>query len=226
MKTISTTAIVAVMTAAIGLGAMAPAMAQDAGQIQVQRHMHQKGDGPDRQFGNDGGRRFGGPGLLGGLLNFGRDGEMIEIALVRLSHKIELTDEQKALLETFKTDALAAQADFAGVLDTIRPAAPAEGATTPERPDMAAQLDKRIALESAHVAALTAVQPSFEAFFNSLTDAQKAELVPQRGERMGMQGHQGKGPGMHRPGAPGAPAQLDAPAAPGADQADPAAVGG
>jgi hypothetical protein len=52
------------------------------------------------------------------------------------------------------------------------------------------------------------VQPAFTAFFDSLTDEQKAELLPERGEHMaGMGKHQG-GFGQHggmgqRPMGPG-----------------------
>ncbi len=187
MKTITTTAIVALMAASIGLSAAAPAMAQQ-GMPNMQRHMHQQGEGPNRHFGNDGPRRpmMARTGMFGGLLSFGRTSERLEIALVRLSHRIELTDAQKPLLDSFKTAALAAQADYAEALAAARPARTA-GA---ERPDIADRLGTRIAVEKAHLDALTAVQPTFEAFFASLTDAQKANLMPQRRPHMGWQ--QGK----------------------------------
>ena len=203
MKTISTTAIVAVMTATLGLSAVAPAMAQQAGPRHQQNHLQQQpGEGPGRHLQRPAENGPGRGGMLGGLLDFGRDGENIEVALVRLSHRIELTDEQKTLLETFKTAALAAQADFATAVAAVRPAAPAAG-ETPERPDVVARLDQRITMEKAHVEALTAVQPSFEAFFTSLTDEQKAQLMPQREQHMGWQGQHGKRP------MPGHPEELD-----------------
>jgi hypothetical protein len=207
MKTISTTAIVALMTVSVGLAAAAPAMAQE-GHGRIHQHQ-QQGNGPDQHGqrpGNDGPGRGG---MLGGLLDFGRDSERLEVSLVRLAHRIDLTDEQKTLLETFKTAALAAQSDFSDVLDAARPT----GGTAPtERPDVVARLNQRIALEKAHVDALTAVQPSFEAFIGSLTDAQKAELMPQRNQRTGWQGqnnHQGPmGPHGKRP-MPGQADELD-----------------
>jgi hypothetical protein len=210
MKTISTTAIVAMMITTIGLGAVAPAMAQQGGQQPPARHhMHNQGDGAHRQFNQDGPRhnapRAGG--MLGGLLDFSRGGENIEIALVRLSHRVDLTDEQKTLLETYKTAALTAQSEFAATLASLRPA---PGAAPAERPNVADRLTARITLEKAHVDALTAVQPSFTALFDSLTDEQKAKLMPQRQQRMGWGHHRnGNGNGMH---APQAPAALDAPA--------------
>ena len=220
MKTISTTAIVALMTVSVGLAAAAPAMAQQA-QPGFQQHMqHQGGDANDH--GNTMRPDRDGAGL-GGLLAFGRDSQRLEIALVRLAHTIELTDAQKTLLESFKTAALSAQADFTKVVDAGRPAAPAAGAAPAQRPDIVARLDQRIALEAAHVAALTAVQPSFQAFITSLTDAQKAQLMPQHEQRSGWQGQRHQGPmGQHgkrpmagqidAPGAPPAPADETAPA--------------
>ncbi|HTN64538.1 MAG TPA: Spy/CpxP family protein refolding chaperone [Devosia sp.] len=205
MKTISTTAIVALMTISAGLTAAAPAMAQDAqprAQQQQHQQLHRPGDGPGRhmtqqRLGNNGPGRGG---MLGGLLDFGRDGENIEVAVVRLAHRIELTDAQKTLLDAFKTAALSAQADFASAVDAVRPAA---GTTPTERPDIVARLAQRITMEKAHVEALSAVQPSFEAFFTSLTDAQKGELMPQRNQRTGWQG---KRP---RPGQDGTEAPAD-----------------
>ncbi|MDB5529024.1 MAG: hypothetical protein JWR51_2127 [Devosia sp.] len=217
MKTISATAIVALMTVSVGLAAAAPAMAQQA-QPRFQQHMQHQGWGGNNQ-GNTMRPNRDGAGL-GGLLAFGRDSERLEIALVRLTHAIDLTDEQKTLLESFKTDALAAQADFTKVVEANRPDAPAAGAPR-QRPDIVARLDQRIALEQAHVAALTAVQPSFQAFIASLTDEQKAQLMPQREERTGWQGQrhqgpmgqQGQGPMGHHGKRP-MPGQLDAPGAP------------
>ncbi len=48
-------------------------------------------------------------------------------------------------------------------------------------PYVAQRLETRIAVEKAHKQALEAVQPSVAAFFDSLTDEQKAELMPRSG---------------------------------------------
>lgn len=204
MKTISTTAIVALMTATIGLGAVAPALAQDAGAAApaAQAQPADPSQAGERGFRNGPGMRQG-----GGLFDFRGGGEAIEIAIVRLSHAIELTDEQTVLLEALKADALAAAAAFETATEGLRPTPPAEGETA-ERPDISERFDNRIAIETAHLAALQAVQPAFTAFFDSLTDEQKAELLPERGEHMaGMGKHQG-GFGQHggmgqRPMGPG-----------------------
>jgi hypothetical protein len=208
MKTISTTAIVALMTTSLGFAAVAPAMAQPA-PVHKQFHM-QRGEGDGRAMIRHHRGDLAGPhaGGLGGLLSFGRDAERIEIALVRLSYRLDLTDEQQALLDDLRTAAVAAQADFAAATEAARPE-PVEG----ERPDIAARLQMRIAFETAHVAALTAVQPAFEAFFASLTDEQLESLKPQRHERPGR-------PGAERPDAPAPDAP--APEAPAEDAPAPA----
>jgi hypothetical protein len=210
MKTITTTAIVALMTAAIGLTAIAPTYAQDAAPTPTQEQAFRHG-GPGLHLQNDHG-----PGRGGFLDFFGRGGstEAVEIALVRLSHAVEMTPEQQALFETLKTDAMAAAETFSASVEGLRPAAVAEGQTA-ERPEFSEMLENRIAFETAHLAALEAVQPSLTAFFDSLTDEQKADLMPQGRDRNGGPGMFGKGgmghQGQHQQGsgpmgAPGAPA--------------------
>lgn len=210
MKTLKTTAIAALMTAAVGLSAILPATAQEAAPAPAPQQQadangpHGNGPGPHGQ----GPRQGGGAGFL----NFDRGSEGVEIALVRLSHAIEMTTEQKALFDTLKTDALAAADTFSKAVEGLRPAKPADGATA-ERPSITERLDARIALETAQLDALKSVQPAAKAFFDSLTDAQKAQLMPERpaGDMQGKMGpgrHGGQhdGQGMrHGPmGAPGA----------------------
>lgn len=197
MNSTSSKVIIAVVAAALGLGAVAPAMAQPtppapesaASQPEAGHGFRPHGEGP-RQRGGE------------GFLDFGRGAEAVEVALVKLSHRIDLTTEQQGLLETLKTSALSAAEDFATATEGLRPTPPAEGAEK-VMPSVAERLENRIAIEKAHVAALEAVQPAVVAFFDSLTDEQKAELAPQRGERgPGPRGqHGGEGPrgfGGHR----------------------------
>lgn len=221
MKTITTTAIVALMTATIGLSAIAPTYAQQAAPAPSQEQAQAKA--PGANFRPNGPRQGGG---FGDLLGFERGSEAVEIALVRLSHAIELTTEQQALFDTLKTDALKAADTFSTAIEGLRPAAPAEGQTA-QAPDFATRLDTRIAVEKAHLAALEAIKPSASAFFSSLTTEQTAALTPQRPDRNGgpgmfgksgqhqgqQSGHQHKGPGPM--GAPGAAPAPQAPAANG-----------
>jgi hypothetical protein len=191
MKTISTTAILALMTASIGLGAVAPALAQDATTPAAQTQPADTAPAkPDFRKGP--GMRNGG-GIGGSLFSFERGAEAIEIAIVRLSHAIDLTDEQTVLLEALKTDALAAAAAFETATEGLRPAAPVEGETA-ALPDISERFENRIAIDTARLDALEAVQPAFTAFFDSLTDEQKSGLLPEPGERMARLGqHQGGG---------------------------------
>ena len=216
MKTITTTAIVALMTAAIGLTAIAPTYAQEAAPAPMQEQAQGPGAGLHFRHNNQGPRQGG----FGDLLGFERGAEAVEIALVRLSHAVDLTAEQQALFDTLKTDALAAAETFSTAVEGIRPPAPAEGQTA-ELPDISERFENRIAIETAHLAALESVQPAFTAFFDSLTDEQKAALTPQGHDRNGGPGMFGKDgmrhQGMHK-GPMGAPAgDVPAPEAPNND---------
>ena len=232
MKTISATAIVALMTATLGFTAIAPAFAQESASVAAPQQQTQN----FRNHNNEhGGPRQGGG--FGDLLNFGRGAEGVEIALVRLSHAIELTAEQQPLFDAFKTAAIGAAEDLSTALEGLRPTAPAEGETATV-PDFSDRLENRIAIETAQLAALEAVQPSATAFFDSLTDEQKASLMPQRpdrdggpgfgnggpregGQHWGQQGGKfGGGHGQHggpQGGQPGAAPQPPAPPAPPAE---------
>ncbi|MGB3339425.1 MAG: Spy/CpxP family protein refolding chaperone [Devosia sp.] len=213
MKTITTSAIVALMTATIGLSTIAPTFAQDAAPAQAQQ---QGGPGLHFHHDNQGPRQGGGMRSGADLFSFERGAEAIEIALVRLSHRIDLTAEQQPLFDALKTSALSAAADFATTTESLRPAAPVEGETA-AAPDLSQRLENGIALQTARLAALEAVQPAATAFFDSLTDEQKAALTPQRPDRNGMPGF-GKGSPRHQgqqQGGPAAPAPADSPPANG-----------
>ncbi|MHA6729025.1 Spy/CpxP family protein refolding chaperone [Devosia sp. A369] len=198
MKTITTTAIVALMTATIGLAAVAPTYAQSAAPS-AQQHNFRADHHGQRQGGRMDARMGGGD-----VLNFARGAEGVEIALVRLSHRVTLTTEQQPLFDTLKTAALAAATDFTTATASLRPTAPADGETA-TRPGPAERLDARIAIAAAHLAALEAVQPAATAFFDSLSAEQLAQLTPQRPDRGGKLGQFNKR-------GPAAPAVETAPA--------------
>jgi hypothetical protein len=48
------------------------------------------------------------------------------------------------------------------------------------KPDLLTRLKTGLAVEQARLEAVTAILPDFEAFYASLTDAQKADLMPRR----------------------------------------------
>jgi hypothetical protein len=216
MKTLTSAAIVALTAAVIGAGGIAAASAQQAPMQPQAPGQFQPGPGGPGQFGQfnrRGGGEFrdfraarGGGGMRagGGLLDLvcsERGAERLEIAFVRMSHRVELTAEQQGLFDALKTAALTAQTEFADTCAAARPTAVAEG-QQPAPVDPVARMQGRIDIEKAHTAALESVLPAFEAFYNSLTDEQKAQLAPQR------RGND-KGPGRPHMG------ELDAPALPG-----------
>lgn len=186
MKTISTAALAALLATSIGLSATLPATAQDAPAAQAQPG--------DQAPSAERGFRPGGPAMRNGpgnLLNLERGAEAVEIALVRVSHRIELTTEQQALFDSLKSDALEAAATFEAATADLRPTRPAAGEAA-QRPEPTQMLENGIAMGRAQLAALESVQPAFTAFFDSLTDEQKASLEPQRpGERGPSFGHRG-----------------------------------
>lgn len=225
MKTISKTALVALLTASVGLTAIAPVWAQETPSPAPLAAPAT----PDAAAKTPIGRGFGlsrpGPRAGGDVFNLERGAESVEIALVRLGYRLELTADQQALLETLKTSAIAAAEDFAATTENLRPARPAAG----ETPDFAARLDSRIALEKARLAALEAIQPAANAFFDSLSAEQQAQLTPQRRDanrdrqrgNAWQQGRPGQMPGFgqhgprHRAPAPdNAPETPETPAAP------------
>lgn len=197
MNSISTKAIAAVLLTAVGLSATASAVAQSVPASPEVSTTQKEDVTQDRLWRHDGGEQRR-PGGEGGFLDFARGSEAVEVALVRLSHRLDLTAEQQGLLETLKTDALATAEDFATATEGLRPQEPVEG-EAPAMPDMSTRFANRIAFEKAQLAALEAVQPSVTAFFDSLTDEQMARLQPQPGEHGGPRG------GMHKGGQEGGP---------------------
>lgn len=162
-------ALAALVVATLGFAAV-PVLAQDiAGPVAVKA---------DRQIHRV--MRDGGMGRGAGFLNLvcsDRGAEEVEVALVRLSHRLDLTADQTTLFDTFKTTALTTQTSFA---DDCAAATPDQAAATDAKPDLLERLKSGIALEQARLEAVTAILPDFGAFYGSLTDAQKADLFPRR----------------------------------------------
>ena len=140
-------------------------------------------------------------GMRGGMLQLvcsDEGAERLEHMFVTISHRLDLTAEQTPLFDALKTAALTAQTGFA---DTCAAQLPAAGQTA-DLPNLVERVQTGIKVDEARIAALTGVLPSLEAFYNSLTDDQKAKLdVPgeMRREHIGdRQGGPGKGFGQHR----------------------------
>lgn len=167
MKPVTRTALVAIATAAIGTTAIAPALAQPfgGGHQMIQRIP----GGEPRTFRPD---HRGGVSMRGGLLAMffsERGAEAIDIAAVRLTHQLDLTEEQATLLEDLRLAALDAQADVAEVREQFAP---------DEEADLVARYAGLVAMTTAHAEALEAIQPAFEAFGASLDDTQLETLAP------------------------------------------------
>lgn len=167
-------AIAALVATSLGLAA-APVLAQDATATAAPALV--KAERPAQRV-----MRHGGPIARGGnFLAFvcsDRGAEALEISLVRLSHRLDLTAEQQPLFDTFRGNVLTTQTSFADSCAAALPERSADAA-----PDLLARLKAGVALQEAQLAAMNAVLPDFEALYASLTDAQKASLMPRHGAR-------------------------------------------
>jgi hypothetical protein len=182
MKPTTSMTIVALVIAAITAGSAAPALAQDqGGERGRQMHQHRNAgefrpgarhdgprDGNMRMHMNRGGGLF-------ALVCSERGSDGLAHMLLNIEQQTDPTAEQQPLYDTLKDAALSAQADFATVCATARPA---EGDVATR--DLADRLKVRLDIEKAHVEAMTAVLPAFEAFYDSLSDEQKLQLEPRR----------------------------------------------
>ncbi len=105
----------------------------------------------------------------------------LEAVFDRVAQGLDLTDEQTSAFEDFKTASLAAQTAFADACMAVRD----------DRPDdLVEAVRNRRTVLSAQIEAIDSVLPSFEALYDSLTDAQKLMLVRMR-----------PGPAQQRPGS-------------------------
>ena len=194
MKT--SVAIAALVATAIGFGAVLPTLAQDAAPPAPPSASAptDQGTAPaDKTRHRDFGNRYKGNGMddrgigRGGLIALAcspNAAEELDVAFVRAQHRLELTADQQKLFDAFRTKALTTQTSFADACKTAMPAANAD------KPDILARMKAGLAVDQARLTAMNEVLPDFEALFNSLTDTQKANLLPHRGF--------GKGPGMDR----------------------------
>ena len=173
-------AIAALVVASIGLTAL-PAAAQEQTTPVAKRSDREV----HRTITRDGGIGRG-AGLLG-LVCSDKGAEALEVSFVRLTHRLELTDEQSKLFDAFKTKALTTQTSFA---DECQAALPDR--TADAKPDLLEGLKARLTVEQAKLTAMNEILPDFEAFYGSLTDEQKANLMPQGMTRDGGD-HMGRG---------------------------------
>jgi hypothetical protein len=177
MTTLSRTALIACLATALGAASLAPAYAQGTGDgprgpgFGFQRIE----GGHARAFRPDGGQHMRRHGILAELIG-AHSAEAIDVAAVRLTHRLELTAAQTALLETLKSEALAAQSELATAREALMPVTEGEA----ERPDITARYAGMVAMATARAEALTALQPAFEAFVESLSTEQLELLRPEQ----------------------------------------------
>lgn len=212
------TATVAALVAAIGLTTFAPAAfsAPPSSGPAERAGMHE---------GMRGGKLHAGPARFELVdLRCGTGAaDRMDQRLDRITDRLELSTEQLALYETFRTSALSAQTAFADTCATLRPASAEQPAAQPLDP--IAAIETRLKIDEARLAALAAVLPDLRAFYDSLTDEQKTGFMPQRMargeepgrgfERPGFGRHDQRGPGRdHRPNQSAPSTAPAAPAAP------------
>ncbi len=103
--------------------------------------------------------------------------ERIENGLTRMGARLDLSDAQATTFETFKSAALDAQTTFAQSCDQFKLARQDQDK---DETDLIDRLNSRQAMMSAQLSAMEDIMPEFEAFFNSLTDEQKAQMRSDR----------------------------------------------
>lgn len=185
MKPIATLLATTALAGLVGVASIAPVIAQDARPGAEAPQAFTRMDRPERpgrdvreqRVERSEARRGGFP--LLNLVCAPNGAEQLEVALVRVSYQLELTEEQATLFEDFRTSALTAQSDLSQTCGGET--APAEDA------DLIDRLDFRTTVLAAQLEALETVTPAFEAFYGALTDEQKALLEP------GARGHGPRG---------------------------------
>lgn len=173
----------------MGLTLLPAAYAQDMGAPKDTPPMVQLDDSGNGGPGAD--HRGGRPGDRGGIAGLicSTDGAaQLETRLADLATQLKLTADQQTLFDAYAEAAKTAQTSFADSCTALQPAAGTQPATPP---DALTVLKDRQAHETAELAALNAVLPSFEALYNSLDATQKAALLPLVGPHFG--------PGDHGP---------------------------
>ncbi|MEO8884396.1 MAG: Spy/CpxP family protein refolding chaperone [Devosia sp.] len=226
MKYLTTTAIAALLVGTVAALSLVPAQADDttpaapavgAPAAPAASENVAKTDEPN--LAGPGMRGHGGPGgwnrggsMRSNILNIAcgdRGAEALEIAFIHVQYGVKPTTAQQPLFDALKTSALADQKTFADACKSAMDQKTGDA----QKPSILDRLETRVTIENAKVTALNDVLPKFKAFYDSLTDEQKAKLEPrQGGPRVGfnqMWGHPGWGhfgPGrfghQHRPQAP------------------------
>ena len=188
-------AIAALVVATVTVSAL-PAFAQDAAANPpppaAPAAQHDNGHGPGKGMGPMGRGMRNGPFPMLALACSDKGPAALDKMFDRTDKRLDLSTDQQKLFEAFKAKALTAETDFSDACQAARPDRSAE-----KRPDLLTRMKAGLAIDQARLTAMNSVLPEFEAFYNSLTDQQKHDLLPRHG---GM-GPGGRG-GMDRNGGP------------------------
>jgi hypothetical protein len=186
-------AVAALVVATITISAV-PALAQDAGATPPSAPTAQQdnGHGPGKGTGPTGRGMRGGQFPMLALACSDKGPAVLDKMFDRTDKRLDLGADQQKLFEAFKAKALTAETGFSDACQAARPDRSAE-----KRPDLLTRMKAGLSIDQARLTAMTSVLPEFEAFYNSLTDAQKHDLLPRHG---GM-GPGGRG-GMEHNGGP------------------------
>jgi hypothetical protein len=198
------TTILAALVAALGITtafgsayAAGPADQQRPGPGPQRPGFDQRGGAPMMDFRRDG---MGGAFSLADVTCAPRAAERLETRLDRVTDRLDLTDEQQKLFEEFRASALTAQTGFADTCATMTPASADAGT------DLIQRLEQRLKFDEARLEAMTELLPPLKSFYESLTDEQKADLMPGRmREGMNMPGGRFE---HHRHGGPAEPGRM------------------
>ena len=218
MRSLTSTAIVAIVAGAIGFATLTPAAFAQEGpspgqpggnqmqmhdQMQMQMPGHFGNHRIERRNNRNNGVRSG---ALLDLVCADNGAERTEIGFVRLSYRLELTPEQQTLFDDLRSSALTAQTQYAD--QCSKPGAPDAAAADaqPVPPTPVERLTAQIGNDTVRLELLQGLLPKLDAFYNSLTDEQKATLMPERGADNG-NGFRNRHHG-HMPGMPGMPGSL------------------
>jgi hypothetical protein len=193
----SSIAIAALVATAVGLGVAATAFAQDATDASSAPQPPAVTAAPPAPGAMPGAgmmparammpHRTMGPGALLMLACSPQGSEALDGALLHLSYRLDLTSDQKPLFQTFHDKAMADESTFSDACKSNAPATADSGT----KPDFMTRFKDRLAVDQARLTALNDVLPSFEALYATLTDTQKAALLPH---------HMGMGPWKHNGG--------------------------
>lgn len=198
------TTILAALVAALGITtafgsayAAGPANEFRPGDVPQRPGFDQRGGERMFEFRSDG---MGGAFSLAEVTCAPQSAERLEARLDDVTGRLDLTAEQQKLFEEFRASALTAQTGFADACETMAP--PSADAGT----DLIQRLEQRLKFDEARLAAMTELLPPLKSFYESLTDEQKADLMPMRSrEGMNMPGDRFE---HHRNGGPAEPGRM------------------